>query len=171
MQGSLRPVGSICAYVALAAGIIACGEYDRRLLAPTAGPSADSGQHEGSRDAASAGANAEPPVDGATIDASDAGPSCRSHPSPTPACPQICDETCNGQDDDCDGATDEAGDRPLCRTLNATSVCIEGSCRLVECVGRYGDCDGDSVNGCETSLERVETCGACNRAKGDQIAG
>ena len=44
---------------------------------------------------------------------------------------------------------------------NADTVCTMGRCGL-ECAPGYGDCDGDSMNGCEADLSRAAvSCGSC----------
>jgi len=47
---------------------------------------------------------------------------------------------------------------------NSTAVCVAGACGLT-CMGAYGDCNGDPIDGCEvdTSIS-TEHCGACGRA-------
>lgn len=90
---------------------------------------------------------------------------CITNPHPTSECPQeqICGESCNGIDDDCDGRTDEdEGETPLCDLPHATAVCNDGHCAIVECEGRFRDCDNEPDNGCEASLDDVANCGACD---------
>lgn len=49
-----------------------------------------------------------------------------------------------------------------CSLPNATVVCIAGDCRVAECIGGFGDCDGVPDNGCETELSNDPfNCGAC----------
>lgn len=46
---------------------------------------------------------------------------------------------------------------------NAGATCVKGACGVV-CKPDYGDCDGNSVNGCETYLPNdPKNCGACGR--------
>ncbi|MEZ4391174.1 MAG: hypothetical protein R3A48_08770, partial [Polyangiales bacterium] len=46
----------------------------------------------------------------------------------------------------------------------ATAVCSGGRCGLGVCNPGLGDCDGDLMNGCETSLQTsLANCGACGR--------
>ncbi len=68
-------------------------------------------------------------------------------------------ETCDGQDEDCDGVvdngfdveTDEAHcgecDNP-CSNGNGTTICDDGTCEPT-CSGGSAECDGDPDNGCE----------------------
>jgi alpha-tubulin suppressor-like RCC1 family protein len=46
---------------------------------------------------------------------------------------------------------------------NAAPTCLMGACTR-RCLPGYADCDGDSTNGCEVSLEGSANCGACGRA-------
>lgn len=41
--------------------------------------------------------------------------------------------------------------------------CSEGACRSLVCTAGYGDCDGDTSNGCERSVRSVTDCGMCDR--------
>ncbi|MBL8682161.1 MAG: hypothetical protein JNK05_23545, partial [Myxococcales bacterium] len=72
-------------------------------------------------------------------------------------------EMCNGEDDDCDGATDES----LCVDSSSAptgyGVCASASeCRLGACVEGRGDCDTSRANGCEADLRSNPShCGAC----------
>lgn len=72
-------------------------------------------------------------------------------------------EMCNGEDDDCDGATDES----LCVDSSSAptgyGVCASASeCRLGACVEGRGDCDTSRANGCEADLRSDPShCGAC----------
>ncbi|RME26465.1 MAG: choice-of-anchor D domain-containing protein, partial [Deltaproteobacteria bacterium] len=82
-------------------------------------------------------------------------------------------EACDGIDNDCDGATDEDFDLqndPMncggcgnqCLLYNATSVCIQGTCRIGSCQVGYDNCDLNDVNGCETDLKAdPDNCGTC----------
>jgi len=66
------------------------------------------------------------------------------------------DERCNGRDDDCDGATDEAPSAdaaPLCPLApHATGVCQQGEC-VLRCDCGRADVDGVSENGCERGCD------------------
>jgi len=67
-------------------------------------------------------------------------------------------ESCNGVDDDCDGAVDELLDAG-CGMPGAIGVCREGSCEVELCARGRLDCS--DAPGCETSAFEAETCGAC----------
>ena len=74
-------------------------------------------------------------------------------------------ESCNGEDDDCDGMTDEApAGYVSCGvdSTNATPVCADGLCGYGTCLSGFDDCDGTVVNGCESDLgSDPRNCGAC----------
>ncbi len=83
-------------------------------------------------------------------------------------------ETCNNQDDDCDGMVDEtfslstdafncgACGRSCART-NAMVACVAGACQVTGCEPNTGNCDSNAVNGCETDLLNTAAhCTACN---------
>ena len=76
-------------------------------------------------------------------------------------------EICDGADNNCDDVTDEAMvTDPLCDATASVGrgVCFQGQCELVSCPPHTEDCDGDSGNGCEASLQDdAEHCGACGQ--------
>lgn len=74
-------------------------------------------------------------------------------------------EGCNGQDDDCDSATDENPASSLCPTrTGAVVACIAGACATVRCSDGFGDCDASQATGCESDLRSSATsCGSCGR--------
>ncbi len=46
---------------------------------------------------------------------------------------------------------------------NASASCVNGACGVV-CNTNFGNCDGESMNGCETDLRTsTRSCGACGR--------
>src|SRR3954452_14153068 len=49
----------------------------------------------------------------------------------------------------------------VCERPNADAVCIGGDCTIVRCRDAFSDCDGKTDNGCETTLDTIESCGAC----------
>ena len=70
-------------------------------------------------------------------------------------------EVCDGRDNDCDAIIDENAS-PTCSTPNATAACVFGLCMIGNCNAGWGDCDGDSVNGCEADLaSSLNHCGSC----------
>jgi hypothetical protein len=63
----------------------------------------------------------------------------------------------------CGNACDRAGDGgPL--PNNGYYGCIAGKCGGFKCAGGFGNCDGNTLNGCETSLATSENCGGCGVA-------
>lgn len=76
----------------------------------------------------------------------------------------VATETCNGGDDDCDGAADEASAAASCALAfgAADMACERGSCLVASCVDGRGDCDGVGRNGCEIDLTtNAMHCSAC----------
>ena len=49
-----------------------------------------------------------------------------------------------------------------CNPMNGTGSCGSGTCVITGCSPGWDDCDGDPLNGCETRLNTLEDCGACN---------
>ena len=84
------------------------------------------------------------------------------------------EDICDYVDNNCDGTVDENYDlnsdpfncgacNRICDKPNATSFCLNANCEY-SCSSGYGDCDGDSSNGCETQLTTVNNCGSCGNA-------
>ena len=103
------------------------------------------------------------------------GTVCPERPNSARACATgRCSFTCDAGFADCDGVADNGCEARLdaitscgtCGTVcrgntNATPVCSRGACGL-SCTPGFGDCDGNSTNGCEAStLSNVMNCGAC----------
>lgn len=53
---------------------------------------------------------------------------------------------------------------PRCELPNARSVCSEGECRIVSCVGDFRDCNQAAADGCEASINDPNNCGLCGRS-------
>ena len=51
-----------------------------------------------------------------------------------------------------------------CELANASESCSTGTCTLGSCAAGFGDCDGASGNGCETSVTTTANCGTCGNA-------
>jgi hypothetical protein len=52
-----------------------------------------------------------------------------------------------------------------CAVPNAVAACGSGTCVVGACVPGFGNCDGESGNGCETNTQTSAAhCGACGRA-------
>ena len=100
------------------------------------------------------------------VDCNDSDPLIR--PTATEACDEL--------DNNCDGQTDEGFDLQLdptncgacgnvCSFPNAGALCSSGNCELGACGPGFGNCDGDSANGCEADFETdVKNCGGCGAA-------
>ncbi len=85
------------------------------------------------------------------------------------------DGVCKGVPKVCETSGDLCANRSVCRDgechdekitcdgkPNSTlGVCDRGVCKLT-CEPGYGDCDGDSDNGCESALNSIEHCGQCH---------
>ena len=125
--------------------LAACSVYDPKLL--TRDGSSDTGVVEAGDDASNG---------------DDGGNGCV--PSHQEFCTEICPETCNGMDDDCDGRADEESGEPLCTLANAASTCDSGGCLVVGCLNGASDCDGLPSNGCEARLDSPDHCGSCYAA-------
>ncbi len=50
---------------------------------------------------------------------------------------------------------------PPCSLPGAVAKCDGGSCVVEVCAAAFGDCDGISANGCESTLNDPVNCGAC----------
>jgi hypothetical protein len=59
------------------------------------------------------------------------------------------------------GPNECTGTAARCTRPNADTACVDGACALIRCRAPFVDCDGDSANGCEATLDSVEHCGAC----------
>lgn len=167
-----RPAhGFLIAFGPVVALLAACSAYDSGALPATvsAAPHADvtdaSLPIQGRSDGGQAGSDAAGRDAAVFADAGgDAGALCVPNPG-SDACPEICPELCNGEDDDCDGEADEAeAANAGCEAEHAVSVCQRGACRVIECLDGYRDCDRDAMTGCETALEDPSHCGQCGRA-------
>lgn len=74
---------------------------------------------------------------------------------------------CNGTAaDGCERALDTASDcgacdKP-CAIAHAQADCSDRTCKLGKCDDGFADCDGQTENGCEASLNDAAHCGACD---------
>jgi hypothetical protein len=77
--------------------------------------------------------------------------------------------SCDGRDNDCDGATDEMTSTDVdhcgscgnaCSNANGTTTCTNGTCAPT-CSDGWKSCDGNVVNGCERGIRTLTDCGDC----------
>ncbi len=69
---------------------------------------------------------------------------------------------CSGWCTDTQTDTNNCGGCGLgCALPNATAACSAGACQVGTCNSGYGNCDGNTANGCETSLTTISNCGMC----------
>jgi hypothetical protein len=84
-------------------------------------------------------------------------------------CEAICEKTgpevCDGKDNDCNGKTDEINPNMMCPAVPNTTdaMCIQGRCEYT-CALKYGNCNNDWSDGCETRLQdNDDNCGECGK--------
>jgi hypothetical protein len=68
----------------------------------------------------------------------------------------------NGCETMVDSVTKCGGCDVVCDVANAVAACVEFACAVSSCAVGYADCDGEAANGCEATLDSLDTCGACN---------
>src|SRR6185436_2582547 len=49
----------------------------------------------------------------------------------------------------------------VCSAASGTPNCVAGVCGVAACSAGFGDCNGSSSDGCETSFTTLTNCGAC----------
>ncbi len=54
----------------------------------------------------------------------------------------------------------------VCVAANASSICVDGACRIGLCTAGSGDCNGRYEDGCEVVLNSAENCASCGNACG-----
>jgi hypothetical protein len=84
----------------------------------------------------------------------------------TSSCPPLrasCDEDPLECEIDLASSTEHCGGCGMtCSLARASAGCEASRCTVVSCDNGFGDCDGQSPNGCEATLaDSVEHCGAC----------
>jgi len=72
----------------------------------------------------------------------------------------------NGCEKRLDTLTDCGKCGKKCEITGGTPSCVGGKCTASSCDPGFADCDGDSDNGCETSLTTLEDCGVCSESCG-----
>lgn len=120
------------------------------------------------------------PTDGCEADLAEpshcgsCGNSCPVRANAARTCEQgVCGFSCNPGWADCngqagDGCEANLGDVTSCGACgvtcpsrpNATTTCVSGQCGF-DCVGGWGDCNGQAADGCETNLTLTSNCGTC----------
>jgi hypothetical protein len=103
------------------------------------------------------------------------GVTCTNPNGPTSCTGGACVPTCNAGYGNCDGNANNGCETNLntdvsrcgsctnvCSFANAAASCVGGACQLGACNAGWGNCDGNNANGCETPLDTVSNCGACN---------
>ena len=99
-----------------------------------------------------------------------------SNATPTCSTGTCAISTCNAGWGDCDGNPANGCETQLnsvlnctmcgvtCMLANAGTTCAAGSCMISGCSPGYGNCDGLTANGCETSLTTLTNCAVCGTA-------
>ncbi len=75
------------------------------------------------------------------------------------------EEVCNGEDDDCNGETDEGDDiADTCPPLDHGTVdCVRGGCHLTGCDDGWANLNSNELDGCETPIDPYpDTCGTAH---------
>ncbi len=85
-----------------------------------------------------------------------------------------CAPSCNSGYDDCNNNPDDGCETSLssltncgacgsvCALNNASEVCVSGSCQIGSCNAGYANCNGSTLDGCETGIvSNRDNCGAC----------
>ena len=114
----------------------------------------------------------QPPADASDDPTADTGPLADLGIDPDGGCVRRA-ETCNGRDDDCDGATDEDFDLlgdpdncgtcgTACRPPNAEGACAAGECAIARCVDGFADVDDAPLSGCEYTCPVAMAPEDCN---------
>jgi hypothetical protein len=137
----------LCFLPLLGGVLLGCHSYDPKLIGERDGGS-------GGGDPVDSGTAATDAGDGSVFDGADCVPV-------EEGCEMSCPETCNGQDDDCDGRIDEVDERSQCQLDNAVSVCADNDCLIASCKSGFVDCNGVASDGCESRLDSAAHCGVC----------
>ncbi|MGM0576891.1 MAG: putative metal-binding motif-containing protein [Myxococcota bacterium] len=79
------------------------------------------------------------------------------------------ESSCDGRDNDCDGAVDDDFESDVdncgscghqCTNAHGGTLCAEGAC-VPTCDDGWKSCDADPDDGCETSVRTLDDCGDC----------
>ncbi len=105
---------------------------------------------------------------GTACDLSNASESCSTGECRLVACAagyENCDSNpANGCETNTRTLANCGGCSLVCDLANASESCATGACALGTCNMGYGNCDGMTDNGCETSLTTLTHCGGCGVA-------
>ncbi len=102
---------------------------------------------------------------GHVCEAANAQAVCRAGRCVVDACkPGFAD--CDGDRSSCETSLDTVKNCGVCGVAcsagpNASSRCDRGECTPAVCDPGFADCNGDSADGCEQSLDTLEHCGSC----------
>ncbi|MDP3278256.1 MAG: hypothetical protein Q8Q09_23920 [Deltaproteobacteria bacterium] len=117
---------------------------------------------------------------GSTANCGMCGATCPARSNAASGCPAgTCTYVCNANFGDCDGNpangcetylptnTSHCGacGRTCLSRANASRTCSNGVCGF-SCNSGFGNCNGSSSDGCETSLGTTSNCGSCGRTCG-----
>ena len=84
-------------------------------------------------------------------------------------------DSCDSDFGNCDGDTSNGCEQPLttlnhcadcdtpCDLDNAEQSCVTGSCLIETCSSGYDDCNDADSDGCETAINTLTDCAACNQ--------
>lgn len=84
-------------------------------------------------------------------------------------------DVCDGLDNDCNGVADEDFDLTsdvancgacgnVCEFVSGVGSCDAGVCEMAGCEPGFGDCNGNTTDGCEENiLSATENCGLCGQ--------
>jgi hypothetical protein len=87
----------------------------------------------------------------------------------------ICSTTCGANLSNCAGTCRDTRDDPnncggcgvVCSLANSSAYCLNSTCGVAACNSGFGNCDGNSGNGCETNLQSDNNnCGSCGHVCG-----
>jgi len=105
--------------------------------------------------------------------------SCQNLPHAYSECVAQCEITCAPGWADCDHLVSNGCEVSTTTTANCgacgaacaapahtTPTCLGGACGVGGCVSGWADCNGNSTDGCETSLATSPSCGACGHVCG-----
>ena len=108
-----------------------------------------------------------------TSDCGACGTACTNAAGTTSCTGGVCTPICAAGYGNCDANPDNGCETSLttltncgscgtaCALANATESCTTGTCTLGACAAGFGNCDGVTSTGCETSLTTTSNCAIC----------